>query len=112
MTTRANSGSRDLHLDLRALIEPGSRTAREQLITALRDGIRSGRLSTDTRLPPSRTLAADLGLARNTVAEAYAELVAEGWLASRQGRAPGSPAPPRRGRPRVPAASPPSRDTT
>jgi GntR family transcriptional regulator/MocR family aminotransferase len=30
-------------------------------------------------------LAADLGLARNTVAEAYAELVAEGWLASRQG---------------------------
>src|SRR5262249_44838452 len=38
-----------------------------------------------TMLPPSRTLATDLGLARNTVAEAYAELVAEGWLASRQG---------------------------
>ena len=36
-------------------------------------------------LPPSRSLATDLGLARNTVAEAYAELVAEGWLASRQG---------------------------
>jgi GntR family transcriptional regulator/MocR family aminotransferase len=36
-------------------------------------------------LPPSRTLASDLGLARNTVADAYAELVAEGWLASRQG---------------------------
>jgi GntR family transcriptional regulator / MocR family aminotransferase len=36
-------------------------------------------------LPPSRSLAVDLGLARNTVAEAYAELVAEGWLASRQG---------------------------
>ncbi len=31
------------------------------------------------------SLAADLGLARNTVAEAYADLVAEGWLASRQG---------------------------
>lgn len=67
------------------MIAPGSRTAREQLITALREGIRTGRLGTDTRLPPSRTLAADLGLARNTVAEAYAELVAEGWLASRQG---------------------------
>lgn len=67
------------------MIEPGSRTAREQLISALREGIRSGRLGTDTRLPPSRALAADLGLARNTVAEAYAELVAEGWLASRQG---------------------------
>lgn len=36
-------------------------------------------------LPPSRSLAADLGLARNTVAESYAELVAEGWLGSRQG---------------------------
>jgi GntR family transcriptional regulator / MocR family aminotransferase len=36
-------------------------------------------------LPPSRHLATDLGLARNTVAEAYTELVAEGWLASRQG---------------------------
>lgn len=67
------------------MIQPGSRTAREQLITALRDGIRGGSLSTGTRLPPSRALAADLGLARNTVAEAYAELVAEGWLASRQG---------------------------
>lgn len=85
MNSRANSGSRDLHLELRTVIEPGSRTAREQLIQALRDGIRSGRLATDTVLPPSRTLAADLGLARNTVAEAYAELVAEGWLASRQG---------------------------
>lgn len=85
MTSRANSGSRDLHLELRTRIEPGSRTAREQLITALREGIRTGGLSTETRLPPSRTLASDLGLARNTVAEAYAELVAEGWLASRQG---------------------------
>lgn len=82
--SRANFG-RDLHLELRARIEPGSRTAREQLITALREGIRTGRLSTETRLPPSRALASDLGLARNTVAEAYAELVAEGWLASRQG---------------------------
>ena len=36
-------------------------------------------------LPPSRSLAGDLGLARNTVSEAYADLVAEGWLASRQG---------------------------
>ncbi len=85
MTSRANSGSRDLHLDLHTVIEPGSRTAREQLISALRDGVRTGRLSTGTRLPPSRALATDLGLARNTVAEAYAELVAEGWLASRQG---------------------------
>jgi GntR family transcriptional regulator/MocR family aminotransferase len=55
------------------------------LLTALRDAVRSGRLAAGTLLPPSRSLATDLGLARNTVAEAYAELVAEGWLASRQG---------------------------
>ncbi len=60
-------------------------------------------------LPPSRSLAADLGLARNTVAEAYAELVNEGWLGSRQGagtwvlNAGGAEAPPRpRGAPATP----------
>lgn len=85
MTSWANSGARDLHLDLRAVITPGARGARVTLVDALRDAIRSGRLAPEAMLPPSRTLAGDLGLARNTVAEAYAELVAEGWLASRQG---------------------------
>jgi GntR family transcriptional regulator/MocR family aminotransferase len=78
-------GSRDLHLDLRQTIAPGTRGARSLLLNALRDAVRSGRLAPGTMLPPSRSLAADLGLARNTVADAYAELVAEGWLASRQG---------------------------
>src|SRR4051794_10697610 len=81
----ANSGVRDLHLNLRENIRPGSRGAREALVNALRDAVRSGQLATGTTLPPSRQLAGDLGLARNTVAEAYADLVAEGWLASRQG---------------------------
>jgi GntR family transcriptional regulator / MocR family aminotransferase len=85
VTSWANSGSRDLHLDLRAVITPGARGARELLLTALRDAVRSGRLAAGSMLPPSRNLAADLGLARNTVAEAYAELVNEGLLASRQG---------------------------
>lgn len=85
MNSWANSGSRDLHLDLRDVITPGARGARELLIAALRDAVRSHRLVAGSMLPPSRTLASDLGLARNTVAEAYAELVAEGWLASRQG---------------------------
>jgi GntR family transcriptional regulator/MocR family aminotransferase len=85
MDSWANPGSRDLHLDLRQTITPGARGARDLLLTALRDAVRSGRLAPGTMLPPSRTLATDLGLARNTVAEAYAELVAEGWLASRQG---------------------------
>lgn len=85
MTSWANPGVRDLHLDLREAVRPGARGVREVLVNALRDAVRSGRLTPGTMLPPSRTLAADLGLARNTVAESYAELVAEGWLASRQG---------------------------
>ncbi|MEU5208009.1 PLP-dependent aminotransferase family protein [Streptomyces sp. NPDC020742] len=70
----------DLHLDLTG---PGGRRA--VLARALRDAVRSGRLAPGTRLPPYRSLAADLGIARNTVADAYAELVAEGWLSARQG---------------------------
>jgi GntR family transcriptional regulator/MocR family aminotransferase len=52
---------------------------------AIRDAIRSGRLVPGTRLPSSRALAADLGVARNTVARAYAELIAEGWLTAQHG---------------------------
>lgn len=85
MTSWADAGARDLHLDLRDAITPGARGARDLLLTALRDAVRSGRLTAGTMLPPSRSLATDLGVARNTVAEAYAELVAEGWLGSRQG---------------------------
>jgi GntR family transcriptional regulator / MocR family aminotransferase len=74
-----NSGV-DLHLDL-----GGAGGRRAALIAALRDAVRDGRLAPGTRLPPYRSLAADLGLARNTVADAYAELVAEGWLTAVQG---------------------------
>ncbi|MFF4317282.1 PLP-dependent aminotransferase family protein [Streptomyces sp. NPDC001568] len=70
----------DLHLDLAA-----GRGLRAALTEALREAARSGRLAPGTRLPSSRSFAADLGIARNTVAEAYAELVAEGWLTARQG---------------------------
>ncbi|MDH6626946.1 GntR family transcriptional regulator/MocR family aminotransferase [Streptomyces sp. LBL] len=70
----------DLHLELTG---PGG--GRAALIRALREAVRSGRLAPGTRLPPYRSLAADLGVARNTVADAYAELVAEGWLTARQG---------------------------
>ena len=52
---------------------------------SLRDAVRSGRLAAGTRLPSSRSLAADLGLARNTVADAYGQLVAEGWLRATTG---------------------------
>ncbi|WP_406194286.1 PLP-dependent aminotransferase family protein [Kitasatospora sp. NBC_01560] len=73
------SGS-DLHLEL-----PATGGRRAALMAALREAVRSGRLTPGTRLPPYRVLAADLGIARNTAADAYAELVAEGWLTARQG---------------------------
>jgi GntR family transcriptional regulator/MocR family aminotransferase len=58
---------------------------REQLERGLRAGIREGRLHPGTKLPSSRELATSLGVARGVVVEAYAQLVAEGWLLSRQG---------------------------
>lgn len=69
----------DLHLEL------SGQGLRSGLMDALREAVRSGRLAAGVRLPSSRSLAADLGVARNTVADAYAELVAEGWLTARQG---------------------------
>ncbi|HEY0539098.1 MAG TPA: PLP-dependent aminotransferase family protein [Actinoallomurus sp.] len=69
----------DLHLELSG---PGLRAG---LTDALREAVRTGRLVPGTRLPSSRSLAADLGIARNTVADSYAELVAEGWLTAKQG---------------------------
>ncbi|WP_329360019.1 MocR-like pyridoxine biosynthesis transcription factor PdxR [Streptomyces sp. NBC_01483] len=66
------------------LIRAG-RSVRRALAEAVREAVRTGRLAPGTRLPSSRQLAADLGLARNTVADAYADLVAEGWLTARRG---------------------------
>ncbi|OPF79295.1 GntR family transcriptional regulator [Streptomyces antioxidans] len=98
----------DLHLEL---TRAGSR--RTALMAALREAIRDGRLAPDTRLPPYRSLAADLGIARNTVADAYAELITEGWLTARQGSGtrvaprPASP-PPRRRAPGPERGGPPT----
>ena len=58
---------------------------RSGLEAALREAVRSGRLHPGLRLPSSRVLARDLTVARNTVADVYAQLVAEGWLTSRHG---------------------------
>ena len=56
-----------------------------QIETSIRDSIRAGRLPRGTSLPPSRVLAADLGVSRGVVVEAYQQLAAEGYLASRAG---------------------------
>ncbi|MFC7408668.1 MULTISPECIES: PLP-dependent aminotransferase family protein [Hydrogenophaga] len=57
-----------------------------QLHACLRHGVRTGLLASGTRLPASRTLAGELGVARNTVLYAYEQLATEGFiLASRRG---------------------------
>ncbi|MEV4622629.1 PLP-dependent aminotransferase family protein [Asanoa sp. NPDC049573] len=56
-----------------------------QIEAGIRDRIRSGRLPLGASLPPTRTLATDLGVSRGIVVEAYQQLVAEGYLSSRPG---------------------------
>src|SRR5919106_10409 len=54
-----------------------------QLYGGIRDAVLGGRLSAGAQLPPSRALAAELGISRNTVTLAYDQLVAEGYLRGR-----------------------------
>ena len=76
--SRATSGV-DLAL---GLTDGGVRLGLEH---ELREAVRSGRLQPGARLPSSRTFAKELGIGRNTVADAFAQLVAEGWLDARHG---------------------------
>jgi GntR family transcriptional regulator/MocR family aminotransferase len=56
-----------------------------QVYEGLREAILSGRLARGARLPSSRALAADLGVARNTVLQAFDQLRSEGYLLGRRG---------------------------
>jgi GntR family transcriptional regulator / MocR family aminotransferase len=72
-------------LDLHLGVDKGAGFVGRALETALREAIRSGRLHAGARLPGSRSLAADLGISRGTVVQAYALLIAEGWLTGATG---------------------------
>ncbi|TWE20907.1 PLP-dependent aminotransferase family protein [Kitasatospora atroaurantiaca] len=89
--------------DLLITVDHGSGDLTGQLTRALREAVRDGRLGAGVRLPATRTLATDLGVSRGVAVEAYAQLVAEGYLVSRHGSgtrvasgiaAPGSATPP------------------
>jgi GntR family transcriptional regulator/MocR family aminotransferase len=58
-----------------------------RLTAAIRAAIRDGRLPLGAALPPSRTLADDLGVSRWTVTQAYGQLVTQGYLTARTGSA-------------------------
>ena len=68
----------------RALAEP----LHHQLYRALALLIKDRALPAGSELPSTRSLAADLSLARNTVVAAYDQLVTEGYLLNRAGARP------------------------
>ncbi len=82
MSVSGTSSAPELLVELdRGAPEPLHR----QLADGLRTAIRSGRLTADTPMPSTRALAADLGVSRRLVVDAYSQLVAEGFLLSRHG---------------------------
>ncbi len=62
----------------------GSGPLYRRVYRALKSEISAGRLRPRSRLPSTRALALDLGVSRNTVMLAYEQLIAEGYLLSRQ----------------------------
>ncbi|WP_432572169.1 MocR-like pyridoxine biosynthesis transcription factor PdxR [Kineococcus sp. SYSU DK005] len=113
------TGTDFLSLDVRAV--PRGRVT-EELVRRLREAVADARLAPGDALPPSRVLAADLGVSRGVVVEAYRRLADEGLVAARTGsatrvlagavpRGPAPPAPPpevepESGFPREPARLP------
>ena len=63
----------------------GGDALHRQIEASIRQRIRSGAMPAGVALPPTRALAAELGVTRGVVVEAYAQLVAEGYLTSRSG---------------------------
>ncbi len=60
-------------------------TRQQAVFDRLRAGILTGALAPGARLPPTRALAAELGVARQTVVLAYERLAAEGYVRGRIG---------------------------
>ena len=62
----------------------GSTNLQQQLMQKLISAIVSGYFAAGSKMPSSRKLAEQLGIARNTVVHAYQQLVDEGYLLSRE----------------------------
>ena len=63
-------------------------TLRSQVESDLRTAVRDGSLRAGVALPSTRDLAAQLGISRKVIVDAYAQLAAEGYLTMRQGARP------------------------
>lgn len=74
-----------LHDQLKSIPETQGEVQYLKLFRLLRKAITLGELAPGCKLPSSRGLASDLGVARNTVKTAYEMLIAEGYVESRVG---------------------------
>lgn len=68
-----------------ALDRRGSQSLQDQIVAFFRDAVLRGALKPGARIPSSRQLAAELGVARITAVEALDRLVAEGYFVTRRG---------------------------
>lgn len=57
----------------------------QQIYEAVRERIINGKLGAGSKLPSSRAFARELGVSRSSIVNAYDQLVAEGYAASRKG---------------------------
>jgi GntR family transcriptional regulator/MocR family aminotransferase len=67
-------------------LDPGEGGLERQIYRQVLAAILGRRLPPGTRLPPTRALAASLGVSRGTVVAAFDQLIAEGYLEARTGR--------------------------
>jgi DNA-binding transcriptional MocR family regulator len=72
-------------MDLHVTLDRTAGRLAGQVADGLRDAVRDGRLRPGDRLPSTRDLADDLGVSRGVAVAAYEQLVAEGFVVSRQG---------------------------
>jgi GntR family transcriptional regulator / MocR family aminotransferase len=79
------TSARNIQLPDRAGSGKPAVPAYKALYEQLRTSILSGQLAAGTRLPPTRALAAETGLSRNTVLAAFGQLQSEGYITGRQG---------------------------
>ncbi len=80
----------DRPLNRRSVIEIGidrgdAEPLQSQIARQIRESVLSGRLRPHSKLPSTRGLAEELGVARATVVEAYEQLMGEGYIDSRRG---------------------------
>src|SRR5690242_5293763 len=72
-------------VDVTGLDTAAGEPAYVRIYDRIRKAISSGSLVPNARLPSSRMLAKDLGVARNTVDDALSQLVADGYVMRRRG---------------------------